>query len=184
MEPSSKPNTFCFADKGELKAAVVSYISTCSNNTNCLVGQNHGWPMNSWCVGNVTDMSELFKDMETFNEDISGWDTSSVVSMENMFYNAISFNGNLSSWNTSSVASMAMMFSGATSFNSDLSSWDISSVTSMNWMFEGATSFNGNISAWDTSSVTTINKTFAVIPKTTDASTYGAFFVVVSCPSS
>ena len=87
--------------EGILYDAVRDYMSQdCPNNNNCAVGQTYGWPMNSWCVGNVTDMSNLFYFMSTFNEDISGWDTSSVTTMNRMFYGATSFNGNLSSWNT------------------------------------------------------------------------------------
>ena len=94
----------CFgADDGGgehiLYRAIRDYISQdCPNNNNCAVGQTYGWPMNSWCVGNVTDMSWLF-------------------------YEATSFNGNLSSWNTSRVTSMWQMFYGATSFNQDLCAW-------------------------------------------------------------
>ena len=68
--------------------------------------------MNSWCVGDVTDMSWLFNGMATFNEDISGWDTSNVETMMLMFGSATSFNGDLSAWVTSSVVSMQMMFAG------------------------------------------------------------------------
>ena len=163
---------------GILYNAVRDYMSQdCPNNNNCAVGQTYGWPMNSWCVGKVTDMSGLFIRMDTFNEDISGWDTSSATRMGAMFAYATSFNSDLSSWNTSSVTNMEFMFywvtsfngdlsswdvsnveymelmfahgcAGASSFNRDLSSWDISSVTSMNWMFEGATSFNQDLCAW------------------------------------
>ena len=70
---------------GVLYNAVRSYVSQdCANNQECSIGQTYGWPMNSWCVGNVTDMSELFHNMNTFNEDISDWNTSSVTSMNRM----------------------------------------------------------------------------------------------------
>ena len=135
--------------KGILYQAVRDYMSQdCPNNNNCAVGQTYGWPMNSWCVGNVTDMSYLFAEMEGFNEDISGWDTSSVINMENMLWYATSFNGDLSSWNTTNVWNMAGMFEGATSFNGNLSSWNTSNVILMVWMFYGATSFNQDLCAW------------------------------------
>ena len=112
-------------DEGILSNAARDYISQdCANNNNCAVAQTYGWPMNSWCVGNVTDMSYLFYYMyPAFNEDISGWDTSSVIHMSNMFQ-------------------------GATSFNQDVSEWDISNVTDMTYMFDGATSFNQDLCAW------------------------------------
>ena len=86
---------------GILYQAVRDYVSQdCANNNNCAVGQTYGWPMNSWCVGKVTDMSYLFQFMEDFNEDISGWDTSNVENMNSMFHGARSFNGDLSAWDT------------------------------------------------------------------------------------
>ena len=134
---------------GILYQAVRDYMSQdCPNNNNCAVGQTYGWPMNSWCVGNVTDMSWLFQLMEDFNEDISAWDTSSATDMSDMFRGATSFNGDLSAWDTSSVTTMFHLFNGATSFNGDLSAWDTSRVINMNWMFEDATSFNQDLCAW------------------------------------
>ena len=124
------------------------------------VAQTYGWPMNSWCVGKVTDMSSLFNRMSMFNEDISGWNTSSVINMYLLFAGATSFNGNLSSWNTSSVINMRHMFYRATSFNGDLSAWDISNVIKMDYMFSGAKSFNGDLSSWNTSSITNIKYMF------------------------
>ena len=112
----------CFADRAELKTAVDQYVSqNCANNSNCNVGQIYGWPMNSWCVGSVTNMYQLFLGMDTFNEDISAWDVSNVVNMMSMFRFASSFNGDLSSWITSSLQGMNSMFDGATAFESDLS---------------------------------------------------------------
>jgi len=37
-------------------------------------------------------MSELFKDMKSFNGDISEWDTSNVEDMAGMFYDTEAFN--------------------------------------------------------------------------------------------
>jgi len=39
-------------------------------------------------VGKVTDMSELFKDLSTFNGDIFGWDVGQVTTMKSMFQRA------------------------------------------------------------------------------------------------
>ena len=146
---------------GILYNAVRDYMSQdCPNNNNCAVGQTYGWPMNSWRVGKVTDMSSLFYDMDTFNEDISGWNTSSVNRMGQMFEGATLFNGDLSSWNTSSVTNMDAMFMGATSFNQDISGWNTKSVTTMLVMFLEATSFNGDLSSWDISSATGMYRMF------------------------
>jgi len=132
IAPSTSPSTTtyeCFdpddgGRDGILGNAVRAYVlQDCPNNKDCLIGQTYGWPMNSWCVGNVKDMSSLFSNMDTFNEDINGWNTSSVTDMSDMFEYASSFNRNLSNFDTSSVTSMSWMFFGATSFNQDLCSW-------------------------------------------------------------
>jgi len=164
----STPSTSspCFgADDGGLNgilySAVRSYDSQdCANNENCDIGRQYGWPMNSWCVGNVTDLSSLFSDMSTFNEDINGWNTSSVILMERMFWNATSFNRDLSNFDTSSVTGMSYMFWGATLFNGDVSSFDTSSVIGMYAMFWGASSFNRDVSNFDTSKVVNLREMF------------------------
>lgn len=42
--------------------------------------------MNEWCVGNVTDMSNLFDGLGEFDEDISKWDTGRVTTMEKVSF--------------------------------------------------------------------------------------------------
>ena len=133
----------CFPNKTELKAAVDVYIEqNCATNTinsGCSIGgrsiaETYGWPIGTWCVSQVTDMSELFKGKTTFNEDISGWNTSRVKNMNFMFYGTPAFNQDISNWNVSSVTSMYAMFSYST-FDGDISLWDTSSVSNMGYMF-------------------------------------------------
>ena len=151
-----------FATRDEIKAAVDTYVSSdCNEGANVCpdITSKYGWPMNSWCVGNVTDMSGLFRVMSAFNDDISSWDVSQVKSMDRMFQGASSFNGNLSSWDVSQVQSMNGMFQ-ASSFNGDLSSWNVSQVQDMSYMFFGASSFNGDLSSWDVSQVQNMYRMF------------------------
>jgi len=162
----------CFSNGDELMSAVIDYGDQgCSNDEGCEIGQTHGYPMNSWCVGNVTNMNGLFspwfnesswfnEKSSWFNEDISSWDTSSVTDMTYMFYKASSFNGDISLWDTSSVTSMGGAFMDALSFNGNISRWETSSVTYMGMMFHSASLFNGDISLWDTSSVTDMDLMF------------------------
>jgi len=125
LTPPSSSSCFDADEGGQygiLYNAVRTYVvQDCANNEECDIGQTYGWPMNSWCIGIIKDMSYLFLGMDTFNEDISNW-------------------------NTSSVTDMSFMFSGASLFNQDLSNFDTSSVTKMNSMFSGARAFNGTVS--------------------------------------
>ena len=59
-----------------------------------------------WNTSEVTDMSGLFCQYYTFNEDISKWNTSKVTNMSGMFYRAMSFNKPIGGWDTSKVTDM------------------------------------------------------------------------------
>ena len=114
-------------------------------------------PMNS----SVTDMSNMFYNAISFNQDISSWNVSNVTNMSNMFNRATTFNGNIGNWNVSSVTDMNNMFNHATAFNQSLNSWDVSSVTNMDGIFADALAFNGTIGNWDVSSVTNMVSFFS-----------------------
>ena len=60
-------------------------------------------------TSNITDMSELFQDMEDFNGDISNWDVSNVKNMFNMFCKS-KFNGDISKWKVAEDTDLEYMF--------------------------------------------------------------------------
>ena len=138
----------------ELKDAVNLW---CSDVYTALTNYGH---ISMWNTSNITDMSNLFQDKTTFNDNINDWNVSNVTNMSGMFSSANDFNQPLYKWNTSNVTNMSRMFRYATNFNQDISSWNVSNVTDMNGMFENATSFNQNISSWDVSNVTDFNNMF------------------------
>ena len=61
--------------RDELKKAVDGYIENKENGIK-IYGE-----INSWDVSQIEDMSELFENQRTFNQDISNWDTSNVTNM-------------------------------------------------------------------------------------------------------
>ena len=70
---------YVFNTKSELQNAVDLHYDD-SNNATAIYGE-----VNTWNVSAITDMSELFKNYDTFNELISNWDISNVTNMEAMF---------------------------------------------------------------------------------------------------
>ena len=102
-----------------------------------------------WDTSNVTKMNRMFRFAEIFNHDIGDWDTSAVTDMSSIFDSAINFNQDIGDWNTSNVTSMWSMFGFASAFNQDIGDWNTSKVTNMTTMFYSATSFNQDLSRWD-----------------------------------
>lgn len=102
------PVNKCFSNKADLQNAVNTYLSQdCTKKTStgaCTTLSNaRGWPIGNWCTSLITDMSFLFKDKSTFNENISGWNMASVTNMQGMFQGASSFNTNVGAWNVGLV---------------------------------------------------------------------------------
>ena len=108
-----------------------------------LNGKNYG-PIKNWIFSpQIKNLSRLFLNNTTFNENISGWDVSKIINMESMFEKAISFNQPLNNWNVSNVKNMKSMFEGAASFDQPLNNWNVSNVLIMNDMF-AYTQYNRN----------------------------------------
>ena len=147
-------DTFQPQTKEELQTAVDLWV-----NDNASALDTYG-EINTWNVSLITDMSEIFRDKNMFNDAIGDWNVSNVTNMAYMFHGASSFNQNLPSWDVSSVTTMNNVFSNADSFNGDISTWDVSNVTTMSHMFIAAVSFNQNISLWNVSNVTSMQAMF------------------------
>ena len=113
------------------------------------------------CTSGITDMSVLFSDANSFNQDISSWDVSSVTTMALMFRWCDAFNQDIGSWDVSNVTDMSGMFRYSDNFNQDIGDWDVSNVTDMNSMFHLVDSFNQDIGDWDVSNVTDMGSMFS-----------------------
>jgi len=151
----------CFDNGFELAQAVEQYVTNNAKTT--FVARTYGWPIGTWCVGNVERFEYMFANDRAagFNEDISQWDVSSAVDMRYMLQGAAAFDQDLSAWNTSNVINMAGMFQEASSFKGrGLSRWDVSKVTDMSYMFDSAASFNAVLSGWNTGNVKDMSSMF------------------------
>ena len=107
----------------------------------------------------ITNMFNLFYNLDPHNIHIEKWDVSNVKYMRSMFFYCHNFNCDLSQWDVSNVKSMRFMFAGCKNFNSDLTEWNVHKVEDMACMFERS-EFNQDISKWDVSGVTTMNRMF------------------------
>ena len=110
-------------------------IYTAVDNTMIAAKSKNDTDWNQMVTSRVTDMSNLFKNSSSFNQDIGSWDTSNVTNMQSMFHAASSFNQDIGYWDTSSVTNMQSTFDQASSFQQDIGSWDVSSVTVVEGMF-------------------------------------------------
>lgn len=116
--------------------------------------------INNWDVSNVTNMDHLFYFAASYNQPLNNWDVSNVTSMRSMFLLVSAFNQNINNWDVSNVTNMAYMFNGATSFNEPLNNRDVSNVIAMNFIFFKATSFNQPLNNWNVSNVGTFGHGF------------------------
>ena len=136
----------CFpGDGNDLRAAVRIYLD--GGDELQSVKDQYGESLKNWCVDQVYDFSDLFRDRETFNEDISTWNTSSATMMDGMFWNTKEFQVDIGQWDVSHVMSMKRMFQDS-NFNQPISSWDVSNVEDFSATFLRS-SFNQDISNWD-----------------------------------
>jgi surface protein len=109
--------------------------------------------ISEWNTSEIKDMSNLFYELNDFNEDISRWDVSNVENMEGMFNEAKNFNQPIGNWKVSMVTNMRDMFNAAKAFNQPIGGWDVSKVKNMDGMFMNAITFNQPIGDWNVSSV-------------------------------
>lgn len=114
---------------GDIREAVNLW---CINRTEAIKQYGH---ISDWDVSSVTNMSELFRNKKTFNDDISKWNVSNVTNMTGMFSNANVFNQPIGDWDVSNVTSMFAMFYDAFEFDQDLTKWDVANVINYQSVF-------------------------------------------------
>jgi surface protein len=118
--------------------------------------------INNWDVSNVTDMTRLFKNAESFNEALNKWNVRNVKKIPEMFAGCKQFNKPLDNWDTSNVNDMRGVFAETEIFNQPLDKWNVSKVTNMTAMFHKSKAFNSPINNWNVSNVRNMNAMFYV----------------------
>ncbi|KAG7357868.1 fibronectin domain containing protein [Nitzschia inconspicua] len=98
----------------------------------------YGFPIDSWNVSQLTNMSELFCGDQNYDYSELHFDPSEFVEMDSVTH----FNAFIGSWDTSNVTTMNCMFCSAYAFNQDIGRWDVSKVTDMKNMFRNCKPFN------------------------------------------
>lgn len=112
---------------------------------------NGGEPLDWQDLSSVTDISYMFKEATSFNQNLNSWEMPQVTRMTGVFHGASSFNNGEApgesnsplSWNTSNATIVKEMFQDASSFNQSLSHWNLDRLSKLNLsnMFTGATAF-------------------------------------------
>ena len=108
--------------------------------------------ISGWDVSNVTNMQDLFKGYEYFDENLGSWDVSNVENMYGMFQKCTNYTGDgLDAWGkkVGKVIDMRGMFNKCENLIVNLGSWDVSNVEIMTGMFNKCTNFTGDgLDAW------------------------------------
>jgi surface protein len=115
--------------------------------------------LENWNTCRVKHMRSMFRQLPSFNCDISLWDVSNVRYMSRMFTDSTEFNKPISNWNTSQVIDMTSMFSNAESFNQPLN-WDVKNVQYMDEMFSHAQNFNNALNFKNMENVISMSNMF------------------------
>jgi len=155
--------------KSELTLLIRENIDVTNVNTSCiedmsrLFAENESFNQNisQWNTSNVTNMAYMFSGAKNFNQPIGRWDTRKVIKMNSMFENAKAFNKRIGNWHTDNVTNMRYMFLNAYNFNQDISQWNTINVEFMSYMFRNAYSFNQDISKWNIENLSDATKIFS-----------------------
>lgn len=112
---------------------------------------------------NVTSINGMFRNATTFNKPVNSWNLadSKITELVGVFSNAAAFNQPLNAWDVSKITSMRMLFNNATHFNQPLDNWNTVNVTNMQYMFDGATDFRQVLRAWSVPTITSLPERFA-----------------------
>ena len=93
--------------------------------------------LNDIDVSKVTDMSELFYNIDVHSPLMDKWDVSDVTNMAAMFASCINFNSDISGWNVSNVEDFRYTFYKCENFDQDISKWNMKKAKNISHIFDG-----------------------------------------------
>jgi len=117
------PGTYTISISGEYPRFYIYGLSTKTDKLKLI--RLKQWGTQKWKTARA--MFSAFKNLVI--DAVDEPDFSEVTDMSYMFANANSFNTDISHWDVSKITDMEYMFFLNKSFNQDLSSWDVSNVT-------------------------------------------------------
>ncbi|WP_340104876.1 BspA family leucine-rich repeat surface protein [Rhodohalobacter sp. 8-1] len=136
-------------------------VSSVTNIENMFAGaESFNGDLSGWNLQNLTALNGMFDGASSFNNgSIISWTTSSITDMSFMFMDAKSFNQDISVWDVSNVLGMSGMFEGAESFDQSLGSWNVTSVEIMGGMFDrtalSVVNYDATLIGWSEQSLKT-----------------------------
>jgi len=111
-----------------------------------IINKNADPLVTDWDTSNVTNMSNLFRNIDAKNLDVSNWDVGNVTNMNNMFQSNEG-NPDVSNWDVSSLVQAESMFRVARNANPDCKDWTPTSLVDGSNMFTGSNMSIQNLTA-------------------------------------
>ena len=148
-------NKFKPTDKNALQTAVNDYTLSLETVKGTKDERYYGeigeWDITEVLTADSTSLSDLFRDANSFDEDLSGWDVRDATNLQVMFYSADVFTGKgLQHWHVNNTQNFGYMFSLCAKFDGTVcENWDVSQANNFNYMFESANLSDVDFSNWE-----------------------------------
>jgi len=135
---SSFEDAFAFCENMIITATDVPDLSNVVNMRYMfyIINRNADPLVTDWDTSNVTNMNNLFRNIDAENLDVSNWDVRQVTNMNNIFQGNKG-NPDVSNWDVSSLVQATSMFRNARNANPNCKDWTPTSLVDGSNMFTG-----------------------------------------------